>query len=110
MDAMMNSSGLNNTHSSSDMRNDRNQTVTSVRSLHQLNESMRSFGGNPFDTSVVKRIAREDIRLIYLIETVLGTGRFGAVRLAHKPGNPDKKFAVKSIPREKVEAELALLE
>ena len=44
------------------------------------------------------------------MEKVLGTGNFGTVRLAHKPGNPRKKFAVKSLPRKKVEVELHLLE
>ena len=63
-----------------------------------------------FDNSVVKRISREDIRLIYNIERVLGTGNFGTVRLAYKTGNPNKKFAVKSLPRKTVEADLKLLE
>ena len=63
-----------------------------------------------FDNSVVKRISREDIRLIYDIERILGSGNFGTARLAHKVGNPAKKFAIKSLPRKKVEADLALLE
>ena len=60
--------------------------------------------------SVVKRISREDIRLIYTMEKVLGCGTFGTVRLAHKANNPDKKFAIKSLPRKKVEADLTLME
>ena len=63
-----------------------------------------------FEKSVVKRISREDIRLIYNMECILGTGNFGTVRLAHKASNPDRKFAVKSLPRKKVEVDLTLLE
>ena len=47
--------------------------------------------------SIVKRISREDIRLVYTMERVLGSGNFGTARLAHKTGNESKKFAVKSI-------------
>ena len=55
------------------------------------------------DDSVVKRISREDIRLIYSFEEMVGEGSFGTVRIAHKINNPDKQFAIKSIPRQKVE-------
>ena len=44
------------------------------------------------------------------MEKVLGSGNFGTARLAHKTGNPEKKYAVKSILRRKVEADLELLE
>ena len=37
--------------------------------------------------SIVKRISREDIRLVYTMERVLGSGNFGTARLAHKTGN-----------------------
>ena len=47
--------------------------------------------------SIVKRISREDIRLVYTIEKVLGSGNFGTARLAHKTGNQLKKYAIKSI-------------
>ena len=60
--------------------------------------------------SFVKRISREDIRLVYTMERVLGSGNFGTARLAHKTGNTKKKFAIKSIQRKKVEADLNLLE
>ena len=63
-----------------------------------------------FDNSVVKRISREDIRLVYNMERVLGSGNFGTARLAHKVGNPGKKFAIKSLLRKRVEADLGLLE
>jgi len=61
-------------------------------------------------TNLVKRIAREDIRLVYTIERVLGSGNFGVARLAHKTGFPTKKYAIKSIMREKVEDDIELLE
>ena len=47
--------------------------------------------------SSVKRISREDIRLVYTMEKVLGSGNFGTARLAHKTGIPAIKFAIKSI-------------
>ena len=58
-------------------------------------------------------IHREDFRLTYVMvcenewskqPKVLGSGTFGTVRLAYKAGKPEKKFAIKSIPREKVES------
>ena len=57
-------------------------------------------------------IHREDFRLIYKMEVdsglsnkpkLLGSGTFGTVRLAYKTNNPEKKFAIKSILREKIE-------
>ena len=60
--------------------------------------------------SIVKRISREDIRLVYTMERILGSGNFGTARLAHKTGHVEKKFAIKSIARKKVEADLNLLE
>lgn len=39
------------------------------------------------EMSIVKRISREDIRLVYTMERVLGSGNFGTARLAHKTGN-----------------------
>ena len=63
-----------------------------------------------FDSQVVKRISKEDIRLLYTFEKVLGQGNFGTARLAHKIGKPEKKFAIKSLARKHVEADLALLQ
>ena len=48
--------------------------------------------------------------MVYTIVGVLGAGNFGTARLAHKTGNAEKKFAIKSIKRKKVEADLNLLE
>ena len=36
----------------------------------------------------------------YLFEKALGEGAFGKVKMASLHGNPDKKFAIKSIPRD----------
>lgn len=41
---------------------------------------------------------------------LIGSGNFGTVRLASPHTNPQKIFAIKSIPREKIEDELELLE
>ena len=60
--------------------------------------------------SIVKRISREDIRLVYTMERILGSGNFGTARLAHKTGNEQKKYAIKSIQRKKVEKNLETLE
>ena len=63
-----------------------------------------------FDKQVVKRISKEDIRMLYTFEKVLGQGNFGTARLAYKIGRPEKKFAIKSLARKHVEADLALLQ
>ena len=60
--------------------------------------------------SIVHKISREDIRLVYTMENILGSGNFGTARLAHKTGNKQKKYAIKSILRKKVEKDLNLLE
>lgn len=42
---------------------------------------------------------------------MLGTGNFGTVRLASPYSNPQKLYAIKSIPRDKVEGqEITMLE
>lgn len=45
-----------------------------------------------------------------MIEHVIGSGNFGVARQCYKIGVPERKYAVKSIPRKKVEADLMLLE
>jgi serine/threonine protein kinase len=59
---------------------------------------------------IVKRIVSENIRNVYMIGKIIGSGNFGTVRLATHISNPNKLFAVKSIPREKIEAEIGMLE
>lgn len=53
---------------------------------------------------------RENIRNVYKVEKVIGSGNFGTVRLARPFSNPLKIYAIKSIPREKIESEIQLLE
>lgn len=60
--------------------------------------------------SIVQKISREDIRFVYTMEGILGSGNFGTARLAHKTGNKHKRYAIKSILRKKVEKDLNLLE
>ena len=60
--------------------------------------------------SIVQKISREDIRFVYTMEGILGSGNFGTARLAHKTGNNHKRYAIKSILRKKVEKDLNLLE
>ena len=67
--------------------------------MHQT--SVRSFKG--VANSVIRNISREDIRLIYQFEHRIGEGSFGTVRLACKTSNPLKKFAIKTLSREKIE-------
>ena len=67
-------------------------------------------GDSNVDVSIVKLISKEDIRLIYKFGKVIGAGNFGTVRLASKHNSAVKKFAIKSIPRSKVENDLDLLE
>lgn len=63
----------------------------------------------------MKRISKEDIRLIYKFDKVLGAGAYGVVHNASKfshdiaPSSESllhkRKFAIKSIPREKLAAD-----
>jgi len=41
---------------------------------------------------------------------VLGTGNFGTARVASKLANPSVKFAIKSIPRARIEQDTDLFE
>lgn len=57
-----------------------------------------------------QRISNEDIRKIYNIGKEIGHGRYGTVRLAQKNSHPKKRFAVKSISRDKIKTDIHLLE
>lgn len=59
---------------------------------------------------VVKRIVKEDIRKVYKLNKIVGSGNFGTVRLANPVSNPDKVFAIKSIPREIIDNDIQMLE
>lgn len=52
----------------------------------------------------------DNIKDIYDIKKLIGSGNFGTVRLATPKSNPNKIFALKTIPREKIENEIDLLE
>jgi calcium-dependent protein kinase len=60
--------------------------------------------------TIVRRIVHEDIKRVYKMTKLLGTGNFGTVRLASPWSNPKKVYAIKNIPREKVEEEISMLE
>ena len=69
---------------------------------------------NAAEGSFLQKINKEDIRLVYTFEKLLGEGGFGSVRLASKTSMPDSQFAVKSIERDEInvsdlESELAIL-
>lgn len=57
-----------------------------------------------------QRISSENIRKIYDIGKEIGSGRYGIVRLAKKHSHPKKRFAVKSIGRDKIKTDIHLLE
>lgn len=59
---------------------------------------------------IVKNIVKENIRNVYNMHKIIGSGNFGTVRLASPKSNPTKVFAVKSIRREKIEQDIRLLE
>lgn len=51
----------------------------------------------------MRQIVHEDIKKVYKMTKVLGTGNYGTVKLAHQHSNTKKVYAVKSIPCEKVD-------
>ena len=61
-------------------------------------------------SSCVDRIVKEDIRNIYQPTSLLGTGSFGSVRLAHRLSHPKKLYSIKTIPREVVIQDLESIE
>lgn len=52
---------------------------------------------------------KEDIRIVYEMKRIIGTGNFGTVRLASPWSNPSKLYAIKSIPRDKVRGDEILM-
>ena len=59
---------------------------------------------------LASKISHEDIRKVYHIGKEIGSGKYGIVRLAAKKGSEKKKFALKSIPRERINFDVELLE
>jgi len=67
----------------------------------------RVFFSSPYLKS---KMIKEDIRKIYKIGNCLGTGQFGSVRIGTPYANPEKKFAIKSMPRKANEDYIRQLE
>lgn len=66
--------------------------------------------GDREDLKVVSSVVKEDVRKFYKFIKDLGQGSFGAVRLAHRNGIPEKHYAIKSMDRKIVEEDIELLE
>ena len=56
------------------------------------------------------RICFEDVSDLYHIGKELGSGRYGIVRLVAKKSYDKKRFALKSIPRERINTAIEMLE
>jgi len=56
--------------------------------------------------SIIRKIVKEDIRKVYNMTKVIGSGNYGTVRLGSLHTNQSKVFAVKSIPKQRLETEL----
>ncbi len=65
--------------------------------------TIKRTNSRPINSEIVKSIVYEDIKQVYKLTKVLGSGNFGTVKLAYQYNNPKKVYAVKSIPREKVD-------
>ena len=51
----------------------------------------------------LKETVRENVQMRYNFEGILGEGAFGKVKIASLIDNPEKKFAIKSIPRKLID-------
>jgi calcium-dependent protein kinase len=51
-----------------------------------------------------------DIRTVYKFKKLIGGGHFGTVRIAYRKTDPEKRYAVKSILRESMKKDVAMLE
>lgn len=76
---------------------DEESKATHHQSPHKMPKLAQAKSTKLSKLSIVKRISREDIRLVYTMEKILGSGNFGTARLAHKTGIADKNYAIKSI-------------
>ena len=61
-------------------------------------------------SNFIQKIVTDNIKDVYSFKKKIGAGNFGTVRLASPKTNPEKIFAVKTIPRERIEDDLELLE
>lgn len=64
---------------------------------------------NPADKAL-QISSNENIRLLYNFEKILGKGSFGLVRIISLKKEPEKKFALKIIEKDKVKEKVYLLE
>ncbi len=58
----------------------------------------------------LNRIIHEDVSKVYNIGKEIGYGKYGIVRLVSKKSYEKKRFALKSIPRDKLKADVSQLE
>ena len=56
------------------------------------------------------KISYEDINDVYYVGKEIGAGRYGIVRLVAKRSYDSKRFALKSIPRERINTDIKMLE
>jgi len=61
-------------------------------------------------TNFDDRFVHEDVSKVYNIGKEIGYGKYGVVRLVSKKSYDKKRFALKSIPRDKLNADITLLE
>ncbi|KRX10284.1 Protein kinase-like domain [Pseudocohnilembus persalinus] len=86
-----------------------------IGKINQITDEFQSniLTGTGFQTSISREgtvTSYEDIRKIYYFQTqIIGHGQFGAVRLAHLIKDPERKFAIKTISKEKLRSNLDLL-
>ena len=59
---------------------------------------------------IEKTFSQTDIRTVYNFHKMLGGGHYGTVRLASSKSDPELMYAVKSILRQDIKKEIALLE
>lgn len=60
--------------------------------------------------NIKKTYSQTDIRTVYKFEKLIGGGHFGTVRTAHLKTDPDKKYAVKSILKDRIKSDVQMLE
>jgi len=59
---------------------------------------------------IKETFSQTDVRKVYTFHRMLGGGHFGTVRLASPRSDPELSFAVKSILKEDIKKDIALLE
>lgn len=67
-------------------------------------------GNSNANSKALQISSNENIRLLYNFEKILGKGSFGLVRIISLKKEPEKKFALKIIEKDKVKEKVYLLE